>query len=164
MVRGTIELQGETAIIAKLEGLDLALKHNKRLMGIIGNYIKLQTLKRVSRGVDADGVPMVEYSKLYAAKRKKAGLPTGKVDLFWTGSMTASLTYVPLDGVVRLYFMDTTDKFGMRNPKKAYFIQTHKKKPRHFFAISMKDITAIERVVNDYVDRYLRKVVISGSK
>jgi len=164
MATGNIELTGDVELTAKLDRINYALKHSKKLMGLIGNHMKLQTLQRTIRGVDAEGNAFSPYSKPYAKKRKAAGLPIGKVDLFWTGSMSASLTYIPHDGVVRLYFMDTSDKFGMRNPQKAYFIQTHKTKPRNFFSISMKDVVAIEKMVKSYINKHLKKMVRSGSK
>jgi len=167
MATGDVKLTGSVELTAKLDDINLALRHNKKLMALIGNFMKLQTLQRTAKGVDVNEIPFVPYSKPYAKKRKAAGLPIGKVDLFWTGSMLASMTYVPQDGVVRLYFMDTTDKFGMRNPKKAYFNQTfgaRSKRSRRFFAISLKDVVAIEKMVKAYIDSYLKRMVRSGSK
>jgi hypothetical protein len=167
MAIGSVKLIGSVAIAAKFDALDNALKHNKKLMAIIGNFMRFQTLKRTAKGVDVNDLTFVPYSKPYAKKRKAAGLPIGKVDLFWTGSMLASMTYVPQDGVVRLYFMDTTDKFGKRNPQKAFFNQTfgaRSRRSRQFFAISLTDIVAIEKIVKTYINKYLKKTVRSGGK
>lgn len=164
MATSKLELTGGAELTIKLDKINLALKHNKKLMDLIGNYMKLATLERTAKGIDAERKAFVEYSKGYARKRKAAGLPIGKVDLFWTGSMLSSMTYVAQDNIVNLYFMNTTDKFGMRNPKKAFFIQTHKTKPREFFAISMKDVVAIEKIVKVYINKYLKKTVRRGRK
>lgn len=164
MAEGRIEITGDVELTAKLDDINLALRHNKKLMGLIGQYVEDRVKVSTAMHKDAEGTIFKEYSKPYKKVREKAGLPFGNVDLFWTGSMLSSLTNVPQDNIVRLYFMDTTDKFGMRNPKKAYFIQTRPNKERKFFAISMKDVAAIEKIVQTYVNKYLDKVIRSGGK
>ena len=164
MAESKITLTGGRELEVKFEALNHALRFNKRLMGLIGHFMQLRILKHTAMGKDAEGTVFESYSKGYAKKRKAAGLPIGKVDLFWTGSMLSSMTYAEQDNIVRLFFQNTTDKFGSRNPQKAYFLQTHSTKPRNFFSINAKDIVAIEKMIRKYIKHITQKKVSRGRK
>lgn len=112
-------------------------------MGQIGAFINLQIKARTSKGVDMDEQKFPPYSPRYAARRRKAGHPVQNVNLFFTGSMFSSLTYHAESSQVTSFFMPTVDKYGGRNPQKAFFND----QLRPFFGLTDDDVTEIEKMV-----------------
>lgn len=117
----------------------------------IGLFAMTRIKSRTVEGEDVDGTPFKPYSPKYAMFRQEHGHPTNKVNLTFTGSMLSSMTFDPDADKVTLYFLNTTDEHGGRNPLKAFFLNQE----RRFFALSRKDI---EDIV-DIVERYYRRLI-----
>jgi hypothetical protein len=149
----TISIQGLKGLEGKLEKVAQAIASNPKLWGQIGSYESLQILARTAQGIDADNTLFRPYTPAYAKYRTKHGRPTHPADLFFTGSMLNALTYKTKPQEVRLFFKNTTDKFGVRNPEKAYY----NNQIRKFFAVSAKDIIAIEKMVQEHITKELHK-------
>jgi len=152
-VADEVRVKGLRELVIKLGKVAKALKGNSYLMGQVGAFVQTEILTRTAKGVDADGNPFDPYSPGYLVQRAKEGRPTDVVDLFFTGSMLSALTYDEAPQQVTLFFMDTTDKFGMRNPEKAYYNQ----QLRDFFAMSAKDVAAVQDMVSKYIAKALKK-------
>lgn len=150
---GIVEVKGVRELRIKLDRVAESVASNKRLMGEIGNFVELQILTRTADGIGADDEPFEAYSVGYERRRSAEGRPTDAVDLFFTGSMLSALTHDADNDRVTLFFMDTSDKFGMRNPEKAYYNQ----QLRNFFALSAKDVADVTNMVSDYVAKALKK-------
>lgn len=150
---GVVRLKGVRELRIKLDRVAQSVASNQRLMGEIGAYVSAQILIRTADGVDADGKPFDAYSAGYETRRSAAGRPTDNVDLFFTGSMLSALTHDADNDRVTLFFMDTSDKFGMRNPEKAYYNQ----QLRNFFALSAEDVADVTNMVSKYVAKAIKK-------
>ena len=159
MAESSVQMMGAQELLIKLDGIALGLRHTTKLLNLIGNYLSFRIKKDTILGRDVEGESFIEYTKRYAKYREKHGRPTHPVDLFFTGSMSNALTYEAKDNEVNLFFMNTTDKFGVRNPNKAFWLQTREGRERVFFAIGSKDIIAIEKMVKAYVNQLLKKKV-----
>lgn len=147
-----VEIKGARELSIKLDAVAHAIASNAYLMGQIGSFVELGILKRTAAGMDADNQPFPPYKPLYARRRKKAGRPVNKVDLFFTGSMLSALTWKAERDRVTLFFMNTTDRFGMKNAAKAYYNQ----QLRNFFAISAEDVREVEEIVHAHIRRHLK--------
>ena len=150
---GEVAVKGLRELVIKLGRVGKAVSGNRYLMGQIGALVETGILTRTAKGIDADDEPFEAYSTGYASHRAKEGRSTDVVDLFFTGSMLSALTYDETPDRVTLFFMDTSDKFGMRNPEKAYYNQ----QLRNFFAMSAKDVAAVQDMVSKYIAKVLRK-------
>lgn len=147
----SVKIVGLKRLTAKLArmGKDIG---NVRLMGQVGAFINLQIKARTAKGVDVDGRPFDGYTPAYRKRRQDAGHPA-RVNLFFTGSMFGALTYDAEKYQVTSFFMNTVDKFGGRNPEKAFFND----QLRPFFGLSQLDIAEIEDMVAAHLKRLLRK-------
>ena len=125
---------------------------NARLMGQIGAFVNLGIKTRTARGENMDGRTLLDYTPEYAKRRSKAGHPVNKVNLFFTGSMFSALTYDAEKYQVTSFFMNTVDKYGGRNPEKAFFND----ELRPFFGLSDADIDEIESMVKAHLEKLLR--------
>jgi len=109
----------------------------------IGTLAVAKIKLRTARGVDFMGNAFKPYGAKYAEKRKKKGLPTGKVDLNWTGNMMGALTY-NLEGpdTVLIHFSD------MMQAKKAH---GHNFRPdlknRRFMGLNNGDVGQINKII-----------------
>jgi len=119
----------------------------------IGDYLSWSIEVRTLSGQEIEGQPFKPYTDSYRMFRESVGL-SGTPDLFFTGSMLNSLTYMPevSKEQVRVFFMEGTDKFGMSNPAKAFYLQDK----RPFFGASLENIEKISEMYQDYVERLLR--------
>ena len=123
------------------------------VMGEIGLFLITKIQIRTAEGKDVNGMPFEPYSPGYRLIRAAAGRSASKVNLFWTGSMMSSMTYeVKGDDTVRLFFQNTSDPSGARNPLKAYAQQQH----RDFFSISEEERQGAIRIVLERL-RQLRR-------
>lgn len=141
-------LKGLRSVIDRLSG---GLK-STRLMGEIATFLMTEIKLRTAEGKDVNSTAFDSYSNLYAMFRKKKGYPTDKVDLFFTGSMMSSMDYKATSTTAILYFQNTQDKFGGKNPEKAYWLN----QKREFFALSAEDMNEVERMVNEEFSTLLR--------
>lgn len=148
----TVEMKGLDGLRRKLDGLQFAFR-DKILWSEIGMLLRARILRRTAKGKDADNQAFDGYSEGYKLYRKKHGRPVQKVNLFWSGTMLNSMDVDPLPkGGVRLFFQPTQapdyptgknakkKRKSPKSPAKAYYLQTHKTKPRKFFALSAQDI------------------------
>lgn len=144
----TVELKGARKLQLKLNKVERAIVKNGRLMGQIGELISTRIKERTAKGIGADNKTFPPYSPAYKRWRgDKMKRPVDKVDLFLTGSMFSALTHTARDDQATIFFMDTVDRYGGRNPQKAFFNQ----ETRNFFAINAADVAEIERMVRDYL-------------
>lgn len=146
----TIDLVGYERIQRKLTLLQSSI-FSRALMTEIGLFAMTRIKTRTVEGKDVDGTPFKPYSPRYAMFRQEYGHPINKVNLTFTGSMLSSMTFNPDADRVQLYFLNTTDERGGRNPEKAFFLNEE----RRFFALSREDI---EDIV-DIVERYYRRLI-----
>lgn len=145
-----VQVVGLKEVQLKLSKAEHAIAKNAVLMGQIGSYLKLAIGKRTAEGVDADAKPFPPYNPQYAERRVAAGRPVAHVDLFFSGSMFSALTYTANDDGVSLFFLNTTDRYGMGNPDKAFYNQ----QLRNFFSISAKEVAEVEDMVRDYIAQH----------
>lgn len=124
---------------------------SRLLMAEIGTFLVTNIKLRTAKGIDASGRSFEPYTPKYKFFRQKKGLQTEKVDLFFTGSMISSMTYKATDKVASVYFLNTSDKSGAKNPNKAAWLN----EKREFFALSNSDIDEIEEIVDDFIRRNL---------
>jgi hypothetical protein len=142
----------------KIKGIDQAekkfnklydlLNDNEKLLENVGPFLNFQILQRTAKGVDYEGKQFKPYSEGYKKRRKKAGRPVNKVDLNFTGSMLSAITQDNIPNGLSLFFLNTKDKFGTSNPDKAFWNQQDRK----FFAVSAKDILAVEKIILDEIN------------
>jgi hypothetical protein len=118
-------------------------------------YIKAQILRRTAEGIDVNERKFRAYSKAWAKVRRKKGLKTRPVDLFFTGSMLSAMAWKANKEQAVLFFRPSSDKKGAWNPTKAYQNQ-HGKVKRRFFAMSKKDMDDLVKI---YWKVLARKVV-----
>lgn len=119
----------------------------------IGDYLSFAIETRTLSGQEIEGQPFQPYTEKYRMFRESKGL-SGTPDLFFTGSMLNSLTYRPevAKEQVRVFFMEGTDRSGMSNPAKAFYLQDK----RPFFGASLENIEKISEIYQDYVEGLLR--------
>ena len=105
----------------------------------IGAYL-VQSIKRRTqeRHEDIDGRAFKAYSSGHAFFRQQVGYGQ-EVDLTLTGSMFASLTHTVFADRVKIFFMPGSDKSGMSNPAKAFYLQDD----RQFFGYTDDDVDRI---------------------
>lgn len=158
----TVTTKGLNKIIRKLAGARSAFRSVK-VWETIGHQIRANILLRTARGVDADKSPFDGYSAGYKAYRRENGRPTGKVNLFWSGTMLNSMDVVGTKHGVRLFFRPTQapdypgKKTSPKSPAKAYYLQHHKTKPRKFFAMSKSDIKEARQLLLNVVREALEQ-------
>lgn len=124
---------------------------HKKLLEEIGHFVDIRIEERTLQGKNADGKSMGGYSKAYGLIRQKKGLEIAHKDLFFTGSMYASLTHKTGKDKVTSFFMPTKDKTGASNPEKAFYHDQN----YNFFALSNEDVQNIFKIVDDHVDEVL---------
>lgn len=159
-----IKVSGILEVIRFVERVRDAI-HSEKTMTEVGLLLRSRILARTSKGVDADNNPFATYSKRYAQYREKYGHQTSPVNLFWYGTMLNSIDSAVTPRSVRLFFQPTEsppyprsisdatrDKESPNSALKAYYLQTNKKKPREFFAISDTDVDAIVRLLSQKID------------
>jgi phage gpG-like protein len=144
----TVEVKGARELQLKLDKTAQAIVRNGRLMAQIGELVSTRIKQRTAKGIGADLKKFPPYSPSYKRWRsEKMKRPVKWVDLFLTGSMFAALTHSARNDHVSVYFMDTVDRFGGRNPQKAFFNQ----ETRNFFAMNANDVAEIEKMVRYYL-------------
>ena len=139
-------VQGYNALLSyllKFEGMGAERFHVEAAA-----YVKAQILARTSQGMDASGTKFAPYSAPWKLIRAAKGLPVRRVDLFFTGSMLAAMTWKANKERAVIFFRPSADRRGISNPAKAYYNQEGRR-PRRFFAMSKQDIRAL---VNIYWD------------
>lgn len=125
---------------------------SKSLMEKIGVTGVAAIKLRTGKGLDLENKAFKPYSAGHKRARSKRGLPTGKVDLFFSGLMMNSMTHEVVDRrQVRLFFANTADERGVTSPAKAFFND----RSRKFFGLNEKDVKAIEKVVQNRLDELL---------
>lgn len=124
-----------------------------RLMREVGLFLTSQIQIRTAEGKDVEDRRFMPYSPAYRLFREKSGRSGSKVNLFFTGSMMSAMTFEETDDTVRLFFQNTSDPSGARNPLKAYFLNQE----REFFALSEEDRQGALEIVDDHIRRVLRR-------
>lgn len=150
---GTIEIQGLNALRKILEAIARGLDTSSLFINM-GEYLKKSIKERTSEGVDVYGRDFIPYSASHAKRRAEKELPTDVVDLFFTGSMMAHMTYSHTTEELRVFFAPSIDESGASNPEKAYYLHQE----REFFEMSADDIEEIQRIALEEIDRLLSRV------
>lgn len=139
-------------VSAKLDVLVDSFEGAGKLMSEIGNFLTFSILARTAEGRDVHGTAFEPYSTPYKKVREDKGLPTSRVDLFFTGQMTSSLTFDATRDAVQVFFMDTPRRGGKAtNAAVAYY----NNEVREFFAISSEEQKEILDLANEYFKRVL---------
>jgi len=153
-----VRLKGLVNLLNKLAGVGSVFRSTS-LWAEIASGLRAKMLVRTAAGTDADGRSFKPYSDEYALFRSKHGHPTGKVNLFWSGTMLSSIDYEAKPTGVRLYFSPTQapplpgrQDDGPRSSAKAYYLQTRTGFERQFFAFSKQDAEAIVRTIKRRVE------------
>ena len=107
-----------------------------RIMGRMALEQIARIKLRTAEGVDVNGKAFDDYSAKWAEVRKKKGLQTDVVDLFFEGRMLAAMDYQVTDfGEVEIYFTD-----ALQGAKAHGHTNGSDRVPqREFFAISEED-------------------------
>ncbi len=127
------------------------LENAKPLLSEIGAFVKSQIDIRTAQGKDVSGQPFKPYTPEYSLFRSEAGHSTTP-NLFFSGSMMSSMTYTSNENTAHIFFMPTTDRKGVSNPAKAFFLN----QKRNFFAMSETEIDKVTQIADEYVGRTLR--------
>lgn len=151
MAEQSVRIRGLDELNKKLRRVRRFLE-NKSIWREIGTYLVASIKDRTSKGKDVDEKDFIPYSPGHLRTRSKKGLPTNTVDLFFTGSMMASMNYDASAEEVRIFFKPGTDKTGSSNPEKAFFLQ----QDREFFGISDEDVKEVMEIVEQELIRSLR--------
>lgn len=143
-----VEIKGVPALIKQLGKLEGPL-FSENFKKEVALFVIAQIQTRTSEGKEVDGSTFKPYSPGYAKFRKKAGHQIDIVNLFFSGSMMSAMTFdSPEDDTVRIFFQSTTDRKGMSNAAKAFFLQ----EDRDFFGVSVVDKDSILEMVKKYLD------------
>ena len=132
------------------------LRHNIQdaaTMREVGLMFIARIEMRTLEGKDVDGADFEPYSPKYKLFRAKTGRTTEKVNLFYTGSMLSSMMFEADKHSVTLFFANTEDPSGTRNPLKAYFLNQN----RRFFAINEEDRARALDIINRHIRRQIRR-------
>ena len=127
--------------------------NDQSLMSEIGLFLISQIQIRTAEGVDVDGNAFTPYSPGYALFRRRKGRSASRVNLFFTGSMMSAMTFEADSDEVTLFFQNTSDPSGTRNPAKAFFLNQE----RRFFAMSEEDRQGVLRIIDNHIDRLRRR-------
>jgi phage gpG-like protein len=158
MALSGITVIGLSALKRRMTKLKRKIENpDKALLTEIGMFMQLRIKERTAEGKDVDGTLFEPYSPAYKVFRQKKGHPVNKVNLFFTGSMMSSMTFRTGGNEVELYFLNTSDPSGARNPQKAFFLN----EDRTFFSLSEQDVEDIVEIVNDYYRDILRQPNVS---
>lgn len=125
----------------------------KALLTEIGEYAMFRIKARTAEGKDVDGQAFEEYSPGHRRTRERLGHPVDKVNLFMTGSMMAAMNFTTDSNSVELFFLNTTDDSGSRNPEKAFWLNEN----RNFFSLSEEDVSGIVNMINQYYRKEVRR-------
>lgn len=138
-----IEVQGEERIRRRVERLLTGISA-RRVLDDIGLYLSTSIKRRTQiEHEDIAGRAFKAYTPKYLLWRTKHGYESN-VDLTRTGSMFNSLTHQTFSDQVKIFFMSGTDKKGVSNPAKAFYLQDDRK----FFGYTNADVTAIMNLYN----------------
>lgn len=146
----TVKIQGLDALIARFGHTEENL-FSRNLMSEIGIFAMFSIKRRTAEGRNVRGQFFKAYSPKYKLFREKAGHPTGKVTLFFTGSMMASMTHSATEMEAEVFFQNTSDRSGVSNPLKAFALNEE----RRFFALSKKEQDQIAEMVGDHINDLL---------
>lgn len=153
-----VEIRGVERVRLKLKGIK-SFKGSKLLLEEIGRGIVERILLRTSRGVDVTGSSFTPYSLSYKKQRESVGLQVDDVDLFFTGSMLAAMTYTASKTDVKIFFRPTAgtevagQKSTLASDEKALFNQER----RDFFGMSSDDVEWATNLARDWVRTLLGK-------
>lgn len=150
MAEARISIQGSDQLLMKLRRIP-GDAFGRRFFAEVSEYAIVKIQQRTLAGKDADGIAFRPYSPKYKLFREKKGRQSGTVNLFFHGDMFNAMTYRSNATSTILFFANTSDRDGTKNPKKAFFLQQKRK----FFALSKEDIDGIMNIARRYVRRSL---------
>ncbi len=147
-----ITIRGLEGLIDRFDNLGGGM-FSRNLMNEVGLKVIFFIQKRTSEGVDVDGRRFDEYSPKYKLFRQAKGHSGDRVNLFFTGSMLSAMTHSATDFEAKIFFQNTTDRSGARNPLKAFVLN----EKRNFFALSAEEREDIEDMVNEHIAQLMRE-------
>ena len=141
-----IEVLHLNELVARLDAVADGIL-SVEVMNVIGNYLVASMLIRTQKGKDVSGQNFDPYSAKYKLFRHELELPHNKVDLFLTGSMLSSMTYTATKDKVTIFFQNTEDIKGVKNPAKAFW----NNQTRNFFGIDAKQRKKVISIINNHI-------------
>lgn len=145
-----LEIRGLTELIQRFGHTEENL-FSKNLMSEIATRVIFWIQRRTQSGVDVTGRRFKPYTPQYKLFREKSGRSGDTVNLFFTGSMMSSMTHSAMEYTANIFFQNTTDSSGARNPLKAFALNQE----RRFFALSSEEQDKIEEIVSDHIEELL---------
>ncbi len=121
---------------------------SRDLFNRVGEYLASSIKKRTLAGRDVAGRAFRPYAKSYRAFRVEQGRPVSRVDLCFSGSMQAALTWKAEEDEVRLGFLETVDARGASNAAKAASLN----QTRPFFAIADEENAQVHRMFRAHLE------------
>jgi hypothetical protein len=130
-----------------------------KIFNEVGLFLTFKVEARTAEGRDVHDRRFEPYSPAYKKYREDEGHSGEKVNLFFSGSMMAALTFEGIPGGVRLFFQNTSDPEGVRNPLKAFWHNTgaEPQPKRKFFALSESDRAGAIGIIDKHIRRLARK-------
>ena len=121
----------------------------ERILNEAAAYIDFKILERTAKGVDVYGGEFIPYAPLTVRLRSEAGLPTKKVDLFWSGHMLNALTHDVKSEEGRVFFLP-----GGKPSATEKALKNNETRP--FFGVNQDDRKAVYKIVEKAIDRIFK--------
>ena len=128
---------------------DFSEHERNRILNKAASYVDFKILERTASGVDVYGNEFIPYAPMSVRLRSAKGLPTRKVDLFFTGRMLNALTHEADSDVGKVFFLPG----GSPSPAEKA-LKNNQTRP--FFGVSDDDVKAVFKIVDDEIDRLLK--------
>jgi len=121
----------------------------EKILNEAASYIDFKILERTAAGVDVYGDEFIPYAPLTVRLRNEKGLPTKRVDLFFTGQMLNALTHDSSPDVGRVFFLPGGSPSASEKALK-------NNQTRSFFGVSDEDVDNVYDIVDKAIDRIFR--------
>jgi hypothetical protein len=142
----SVEIKNLDKINSNLEELSERAECEK-IKNEIANFLSFSIKSRTAEGYDVNGNSFEGYSPKYKLFREEKGLPTYLVDLFFSGHMMSAMTYEVSKDEIRLFFQSTSDKKGVKNSDKAFYVN----EKREFFSLNLEEIKEAVSMYEKYI-------------
>lgn len=149
----TVRIEDEVSIAIKGIEHHFSVQEIESLLETLALYGKANILKRTAEGVDVDERNFKPYSLSYKQFRKKKGRPTEKPDLNFTGRMLGSMRTRAKNLNASIFFARKEEADKAAGHSLGLGILKNAK--REFFALSQKDMAALDQEVQDWLDEVL---------
>lgn len=120
-----------------------------RILNKAAAYIDFKILERTARGVDLYEDEFIPYAPLTVRLRSEKGLPTKKVDLFFTGEMLGALTHEADSDEGTVFFLPG----GSPSPAEKA-IKNNERRP--FFGVSREDRNMVFSIIDNEINKVFK--------